>query len=90
LIFTSFEGAERLFALWRDGASIEYVRTLNIDAVTRWIYESLPIDGLQRLLWYQPQHSTAYALGLSAILVLAQAPTPPSAAVLGLCGVLLG
>jgi hypothetical protein len=89
LIFTSFEGAERLFVLWREGASFDYIRTLNIDAVTRWIYESLPIDGLQRLLWYQPQHSTAYALGLSAILVLAQAGTP-SVAVLAFCGILLG
>ena len=58
--------------------------------MTRWFYESLPIDGLQRLLWYQPQHSTAYALGLSAIVVLAQASTPPSAAVLAFAGLLLG
>ena len=74
-------------ARWR---VVDYLKTLNIDAVTRWFYESLPVDGLQRLLWYQPQHSTAYALGLSALLVLAQAARPPSAAVLALCGLLLG
>jgi hypothetical protein len=89
LVFTSFEGTERLWTIWRYGASLEALRTLNIDAVTRWFYESLPIDGLQRLLWYQPQHSTAYALGLSAILVLAQAGAAPSAGILGFSGLLL-
>jgi hypothetical protein len=73
VVFTSFEGIERLWFLWRVGAPFAAVRDVNIDAVTRWFYSSLPIDGLQRLLWYQPHHSTAYALGFSALLVLAQA-----------------
>ena len=77
LVFTSFEGTERLWVLSRLGGSLEpaftATRDLNIDAVTRWFYGSLPIDGLQRLLWYQPHHSTGYALGLSALLILAQA-----------------
>ncbi len=77
LVFTSFEGTERLWVLSRLGGSLQpalaATRDLNIDAVTRWFYGNLPIDGLQRLLWYQPHHSTGYALGLSALLILAQA-----------------
>jgi hypothetical protein len=87
---SSFEGLERLIHLWRGGHSLDVLRTLNIDAVTRWFYQGLPIDGLQRLLWYQPHHSTGYALGLSCLLVLAQARRPLSAAMLGFCGTLLG
>jgi hypothetical protein len=87
---SSFEGLERLIHLWKGGHPIEVLRTLNIDAVTRWFYQGLPIDGLQRLLWYQPHHSTGYALGLSCLLVLAQSRRPLSAATLGLCGTLLG
>ena len=90
LIFTSFEGAERLLFIWRQGAPLAVLRDVNIDAVTRWFYESLPIDGLQRLLWYQPHHSTGYALGLSALLILVQARGTPTAALLAFCGSLLG
>ena len=77
LVFTSFEGLERMLVLWVRGESLQSMflnlKDLNIDAVTRWFYGSLPVDGLQRLLWYQPHHSTGYALGLSACLILAQA-----------------
>jgi hypothetical protein len=58
--------------------------------VTRWFYSSLPVDGLQRLLWYQPHHSTGYALGFSALLVLAQARGVLTPRLLGFCGCLLG
>jgi hypothetical protein len=90
LIFTSFEGAERLLFIWRQGAPLAVLRDVNIDAVTRWFYESLPIDGLQRLLWYQPHHSTGYALGLSALLILVQARGAATSALLAFCGCLLG
>jgi hypothetical protein len=89
LAFTSFEGIERLWHLWQTGAPLRLVTELNIDAVTRWFYQSLPIDGLQRLLWYQPHHSTAYALGLSTLLVLAQAREPLTARIFAFCGCLL-
>jgi hypothetical protein len=90
LVFTSFEGLERLWVLWREGSSLLMLKGLNIDAVTRWFYGSLPIDGLQRLLWYQPHHSTGYALGLSALLVLAQGRDALTPRLLALCGMLLG
>src|SRR5207247_438478 len=34
---------------------------------------ALKIDGLQRLLWYQPHHAMGYAAGLSALLCATQA-----------------
>jgi hypothetical protein len=42
VLFHSFEGTEQLFALWQLGAPLDLVRYLNIDAVTRWIYHSMP------------------------------------------------
>jgi hypothetical protein len=93
LVFTSFEGSERLWVLWRLGGSwspaLAATRDLNIDAVTRWFYSSLPVDGLQRLLWYQPHHSTGYALGLSALLLLTQAKDAISTRLLAFAGCLL-
>ena len=66
------------------------LKDLNIDAVTRWFYFSLPVDGLHRLLWYQPHHSTGYALGFSCLLILAQARNGVTSRLLACCGVLLG
>jgi hypothetical protein len=91
--FTSFEGLERIIYYWGRGEPWDNIvgrlKQINIDGVTRWYYGSLPIDGLQRLLWYQPHHSTGYALGLSALLVLVRARTL-TAALLAFCGCLLG
>ena len=89
VLFTSFEGVERLWFLWRIGETFERVRFLNIDAISRWIYSSLPIDGLHRLLMYQPHHSTGYALGLSAVLVYAQARVPERTSLAAFAGSLL-
>ncbi len=72
VLFTSFEGSERLWFLWRHGLPLDAVRSINIDAVERWYYGSLPIDGLQRVLWYQPHHAMGYAAGLSALLCATQ------------------
>ncbi len=91
--FTSFEGLERIIYFWGRGEPWDNIvgrlKHINIDGVTRWYYGSLPIDGLQRLLWYQPHHSTGYALGLSALLVLVRARTL-TAGLLAFCGCLLG
>lgn len=92
VLFTSFEGAERILAFARDGIDYGFLRMLNIDAITRWVYGSLPVDGLQRVLFWQPQHAMGYALGFSALLVVCQ-PFHPStvrtAGAMGLAGVLL-
>jgi hypothetical protein len=91
---SSFEGAERLWTFWRSGLPIgnwlDALRAVNIDAVTRWFHGGMPVDGLQRLLLYQPQHQLTYLLGLSALLLLAQVRNPARAAVLFLAGVFLG
>jgi hypothetical protein len=89
LLCSSFEGTERLYYLWKDGGALDSLRMLNIDAMSRWIYRSLPVDGLHRVLWYQPHHATGYALGFSAMLVLVQSRRPTSARVFALSGGLL-
>jgi hypothetical protein len=66
----SFEGA---YAYRVSGGSLEYLRGLNIDAVTRWLLMGMPVDGLQRVLWYQPHHATAWALCMSAALMVVAA-----------------
>lgn len=91
ILCSSFEGVDRLIVLWREGMPLVVLRGINIDAVTRWFYGALPIDGLQRLLLYQPQHhAMAYATGLTAILLLWQARRVWHPAVVVLAGVLLG
>jgi len=89
VLFSSFEGIQQLYVLWIRGAPLDLVRTLNIDAVTRWFFATMPVDGLQRLLLYQPHHATAWALGLSALLVLVQSRQPGHAGVTALAGVFL-
>jgi hypothetical protein len=89
ILFGSFEGTERLIAFAREGIDYGALRLLNIDAITRWIYGSLPVDGLQRVLFWQPQHAMGYALGYSALLVVIQTPGPPTPRSLGLAGALL-
>src|SRR5205085_1702228 len=66
------------------------LRYLNIDAVANWIYHGMKVDGLQRLLLYQPQHQVGYAVGFSALLLLVQARDASRAALLFLVGVFLG
>jgi len=73
VLFTSFEGAERLWFHWRHAIPFDAIRNVNIDAVENWYYGALKIDGLQRLLWYQPHHAMGYAAGLSALLCATQA-----------------
>jgi len=52
---------------------LEVFRTLNIDAISKLEVGSLKIDGLHRVLLYQSQHATAWAVSLSALIVLMQA-----------------
>ena len=58
----SYEGLNRLWILYERGASFDAVTDYNIDAVTRWFYQGMPVDGLQRLLLYQPHHLTGYVM----------------------------
>lgn len=90
VLVTSFEGLEQLVRLWSWGQPLSLVKYVNIDSVTRWIYGGLPVDGLQRLLLYQPQHQLGYASGFFALLVAHRARRAGDWRVAGMCGVLLG
>jgi len=90
LFCSSFEGLQQIWSLWQRGRSLEGLRYLNIDAITRWVFQSLPIDGLHRLLLYQPQHQLGYLLGFSALLLLIQARDRSRPALLLVAGAFLG
>jgi len=93
---SSFEGADRLLYVWRRtgslafGFTLNYLSGLNIDAVANWTYQGMKVDGVHRLLLYQPQHQVGYVLGFSALLLIAQARDASRASLLGLCGIFLG
>lgn len=90
VLFTSFEGTHELVSLWRAGAPLSLVRYLNIDAITRWVYHSMPVDGLQRLLLYQPQHQIGYMLAFSGLTVLVESAVHDDIGTLFLSGLFLG
>jgi hypothetical protein len=73
VLFTSFEGIQQLYVFWLRGRPLERLRTLNIDAISNWQFGSLKVDGLQRVLLYQPQHATAWSLSLSGLVLLVRA-----------------
>jgi hypothetical protein len=71
---------------WRTTDRLADFRNLNIDAMTAWQWNGYRIDGLQRAIWYNPQHSMSGALGLVAMTAAAAAGSAPSA----LAGLLTG
>ena len=80
---------ERIIA-WLDLSDLWFGLTdINIDAVTRWFHSAMPIDGLHRMLLYQPHHVTGYALGLLALLLVGRIPEVGRAPVALAGGVLL-
>ena len=62
---------------------------INVDALSRWVFELISLDGLHRSMLYTPQHLFSYSLLLVLILLLVRdEPKDVPGAVL--CGVLLG
>ncbi len=90
LLFTSAEGLYALWDHWRLGADYERLRYLNIDAVTRWMFQGMPIDGLHRVLLYQPHHALGYALGFCGLLVIARRARRVDPVMFAVAGALLG
>lgn len=90
VLCTSYEGLQQMYALYAAGKPMAVLRGINIDAVTRWFFQSLPVDGLQRVLFYQPQHQIGYAVGMSSLLVLAASADILAIDTMLVCGVLLG
>jgi hypothetical protein len=74
------EGLAAAVHLLRSGQSLEWLRDLNVDALSR-AFGGLRVDNLPRAMWYVPQHAMAYALGLLAVPVVlhAGARTAPGA-----------
>ena len=86
----SYEAVNRLWILWRDGLPFEILKEYNIDAVTRWFYQGMPVDGLQRLLLYQPHHLTGYVMGLASLWLVCFAEDVSEIGIALCAGVLLG
>lgn len=88
ILSTSFEGLYVLFDFSSKNVPIGAVRNLNIDAISRWYFQGIPIDGLQRLLFYQPHHIVGYCIGLVGLVALSvrtRAVDPAAFAVSGVC-----
>jgi uncharacterized membrane protein len=69
VLASSAEGTFALYDVIAHGKPLDSLRYLNVDALTAWVLRSLTVDGLQRSLWYTPQHAMACALGLVALVV---------------------
>jgi hypothetical protein len=89
LLAASAEGSYEMYQLWSAGQSLGGLRDVNIDAITAWHFQGHRIDGLPRCLWYVPQHSMAYALGLMAVAGAAARGSLGSARAILLCGLAL-
>jgi hypothetical protein len=90
VLASSFEG---LYALWdfaRHGAPLRAVTNLNIDAVSRWYFQGIPIDGLQRVLFYQPHHAVGYVIGMIGLLAIALRTRKRDATAFAVAGMCLG
>ena len=90
VLASSFEG---LYALWdfaRDGAPLRAVVNLNIDAISRWYFQGIPIDGLQRMLFYQPHHAIGYVVGMIGLLTIALRTRLQDAVAFTVAGACLG
>ncbi len=90
LLASSYEGLYGLAMHWWMDAPLSLVRYLNIDAVSRWYFGSLPIDGLQRVLFYQPHHAVGYGLGMLGLLAVAGRARRRDPAAMAVAGTLLG
>jgi hypothetical protein len=86
----SYEGIYALWEYWRFNVALDLVRDLNIDAVTRWWFGAMPVDGLQRVLFYQPHHAIGYGLGFMGVLAIAARRRRFDPMVFAVAGVLLG
>ena len=90
VLATSAEGVYGFWVLWKKEAALDIVRFMNIDALSRWELGGMPIDGLQRILFYQPHHALGYGLGFLGALAIVARTRTFDPWVLGLGGVLLG
>lgn len=90
VLASSFEGVLFLWRQYTRGRPFDGFRFVNIDGLTRWIWDLPPVDGLHRMMWYTPQHELAVSLGMLVIAacVLARRPNSLSRGIAD--GLLLG
>ncbi len=89
-VANSYEGWDMLRSIVQRGDEWDRLRDTNIDAVTRWFYQGMAVDGLQRLLLYQPHHLTGYVASLTSLWLVASARDVTQVAVSLWAGILLG
>ena len=90
VLASSFEGVYALWDFARQGAPLRAVTNLNIDAISRWYFQGIPIDGLQRVLFYQPHHAVGYVIGMIGLLAIALRTRGRDAAAFAVAGICLG
>src|SRR5688572_1304447 len=90
VLASSFEGLYAMVEFMRQGAAIGEVKNLNIDAISRWWFQGIPIDGLQRLLFYQPHHAVGYGIGMIGLLAIARRERARDGAAFAIAGICLG
>lgn len=86
----SAEGTYAIIDLVIRGRPLGQLADTNIDAITAWHFGGLRIDNIPRSLWYTPQHTTAVALGLVALTIVAHAGAVASVPVIAGAGLALG
>ena len=90
ILAPSIEGLAATVDLLRRGRPLGELRELNIDAIASWAFKGLRVDDLPRSMWYNPQHSTACALGLLALPVAIAAGARAGMQAIVLAGLALG
>lgn len=90
VLFTSAEGIAAVWRIWQRHEPWSALRSINIDAVSRWYMNGMPIDSVYRILWYQPHHAMAYLMGFIAMAVVARRKRQVDPAAFFTAGVLLG
>jgi 2-phospho-L-lactate transferase/gluconeogenesis factor (CofD/UPF0052 family) len=86
----SFEGTTFLWTQAQRGRPLSDFRYVNIDGLTRWVWDLPPVDGLQRIFWYTPQHAMALTMGLVVVVSVTRARERGSIGRGGLEALLLG
>lgn len=90
VLAASAEGTYKIFDMLARGQPLWQLADTNIDAITAWHFNGLRIDNIPRSLWYTPQHTTAVALGLIALVVVALSGAAAKLPAIALSGLALG
>jgi len=89
ILAASAEGLAAIAYVIQQGQGLGGLRNLNVDALSRGV-GGLRIDDLPRAMWYTPQHSMSYALGLAALPVAIVGGLDAGLVAIGIAGLVLG